>query len=112
MESTLVAVGGKGSNPKTALYVGGLDETVNEAALHAAFLPFGDIKEVNIPIDHATGKHRGFGFVEYEDKDDAAGAIDNMHNAELFGRVLKVRATPPPLLYGAAPPAARLLLAV
>ena len=27
-----------------------------------------------------------FGFVEYEEKDDAAAAIDNMHNAELFGR--------------------------
>ena len=27
-----------------------------------------------------------FGFVEYEEKEDAAAAIDNMHNAELFGR--------------------------
>lgn len=87
---TLVAVGGKGSNPKTTLYVGGLEESVNEAALHAAFIPFGDIKDVNIPLDHATGKHRGFGFVEYEEKEDAADAIENMHNAELFGRVLKV----------------------
>jgi peptidyl-prolyl isomerase E (cyclophilin E) len=89
-QSTLVAVGGKGTNPKTTLYVGGLEETVNEATLHAAFLPFGEIKEINIPLDHATGTHRGFGFVEYEEKEDAAAAIDNMNNAELFGRVLKV----------------------
>lgn len=40
----------QGSNPKTTLYVGGLDETVNEAVLHSAFIPFGEIKEVNIPI--------------------------------------------------------------
>lgn len=89
--TTLVAVGGKGSNPKTILYVGGLDECVNETSLHAAFIPFGDIKDVNIPLDNKTGKHRGFGFVEYEERDDAAAAVDNMHNGELFGRVLKVR---------------------
>jgi len=76
-----VAKGGKGSNPKTALYVGGLEATVNEAALHAAFLPFGDIKEVSLPLDHATGTHRGFGFVEFEAAEDAAAAMDNMHNS-------------------------------
>lgn len=100
MASTLVATGGKGSNPKTTLYVGGLEENVNDAILHAAFIPFGDIKDVNIPIDHATGKHRGFGFVEYEDKDDAAAAIDNMHNGELYGRVLRVNYAQPMKIKG------------
>lgn len=100
MSTTLVAVGGKGSNPKTVLYVGGLEDSVNEAILHSAFIPFGDIKEVNIPMDHATGKHRGFGFVEYEDKEDAAAAIDNMHNGELYGRVLKVNFAQPMKIKG------------
>lgn len=59
-------VAGKGTNKKTTLYVGGLEENVNEAILHSAFIPFGDIKDVNIPLDNTTGKHRGFGFVEYE----------------------------------------------
>lgn len=45
-QSTVVSKQGKGSNPKTTLYVGGLEASVNEASLHAAFLPFGDIKEV------------------------------------------------------------------
>jgi RNA recognition motif-containing protein len=100
MQTTLVnpaavAGSGKGTNPKTTLYVGGLEETVNEALLHAAFLPFGEIKDVNIPLDHASGKNRGFGFVEYEEKEDAAAAIDNMHNSELNGRVLKVNYAQP-----------------
>ena len=61
MQSTVVDVnavagGGKGTNPKTTLYVGGLEENVNEAILHSAFIPFGDIKDVNIPLDHATGR--------------------------------------------------------
>ena len=76
-----MAKGGKGSNPKTALYVGGLESTVNESALHSAFIPFGDIKEVSLPMDHATGQHRGFGFVEFEAPEDAAAAMDNMHNS-------------------------------
>ena len=42
MQTPLVPV--RRPNPKTALYVGGLEESVNEAVLHAAFIPFGDIK--------------------------------------------------------------------
>jgi peptidyl-prolyl isomerase E (cyclophilin E) len=100
MSTTLVATGGKGSNPKTTLYVGGLAENVNEEILQGAFLPFGDLKDVNIPIDHATGKHRGFGFVEFEEKEDAAAAIDNMHNAEIYGRILKVNYAQPMKIKG------------
>jgi peptidyl-prolyl isomerase E (cyclophilin E) len=90
----------KGPNPKTTLYVGGLEDNVNEAILHSAFIPFGEIKDVNIPLDHATGKHRGFGFVEYEDPADAAAAIDNMHNAELYGRVLRTNYAQPMKIKG------------
>jgi peptidyl-prolyl isomerase E (cyclophilin E) len=88
MQSTLVAT--KTPNPKTTLYVGGLDEGATPASLHAAFVPFGELKDVSLPTDPATGRHRGFGFVEYEDPGDAAAAIDNMNDAELNGRVLRV----------------------
>lgn len=88
--------GGKGSNPKTTLYVGGLDEAVDDGVLHAAFIPFGEIKDVSIPPDpNGGGPHRGFGFVEYVEPEDAAAAIDNMHNAELYGRVLRVNFAQP-----------------
>ncbi|GLJ46825.1 hypothetical protein SUGI_0987850 [Cryptomeria japonica] len=80
---------------KNTLYVGGLEENVNEAILHAAFIPFGDIKDVTTPLDQATQKHRSFGFVTFLDKDDAAAAMDNMNNAELYGRVLTVNYAQP-----------------
>ncbi len=48
------------------------------------------------PASRAGGKldaeqHRGFGFVEFESREDAATAVDNMNNGELYGRVLKER---------------------
>jgi len=86
---------GGGSNTRRTLYVGGLDERVTEQLLHAAFIPFGDIVEVQIPLDQSTQKNRGFGFVEYELPEDASAALDNMHNAELFGRTLKCNLAKP-----------------
>eukprot|EP00803_Ostreobium_quekettii_P005984 evm.model.scf_345.7 EVM.evm.TU.scf_345.7 scf_345:70572-72288(+) len=98
--TTTVAVGGKGTNPKTTLYVGGLEDSVNDSILHSTFIPFGDIKDVSVPLDHTTGKHRGFGFVEFEEKEDAAAAIDNMHNSELYGKVLRVNYAQPMKIKG------------
>ena len=63
--------------------------------LRAAFIPFGDISEVQIPIDYSTEKHRGFAFIEYELPEDAQAAIDNMHDSELFGRTLRVNLAKP-----------------
>jgi hypothetical protein len=34
---------------------GGLADEVDEKLLQAAFLPFGDIVEVQMPLDYATG---------------------------------------------------------
>ena len=35
----------------------------------------------------------GFAFVQFDERSDAADAIDNMDGAELYGRVLKVNAS-------------------
>ena len=62
--------------------------------------PFGEITDVNLPLDTSTQKHKGFGFVQFDDKDDAAEAIDNMNDAELFGRVLRVNLAKPDAIKG------------
>ena len=72
------------------VYVGGLADEATEAALHAAFVPFGEVRDVKVPLDHTSGKPRGFGFVEFAEEGDAAEAIFNMHNGELLGRTLTV----------------------
>lgn len=59
-------------------FKGGLADEVDEKVLNDVFLPFGDILDVQIPIDYETEKHRGFAFIEFEAPEDAADAIDNM----------------------------------
>lgn len=63
---------------------GGLADEVTEEVLRSAFIPFGDIVDVQIPLDYETEKHRGFAFIEFELPEDAAGAIDNMVRECLF----------------------------
>ncbi|KAL8596961.1 hypothetical protein ACOMHN_027907 [Nucella lapillus] len=82
-------------NNKRMVYVGGLVEEVDDKVLHAAFLPFGDIVDVQIPIDYETEKHRGFAFIEFELAEDAAASIDNMNESELFGRTIRVNLAKP-----------------
>ncbi|KAK4516648.1 NADH dehydrogenase [ubiquinone] 1 beta subcomplex subunit 11, mitochondrial [Mucor velutinosus] len=85
---------------KTTLYIGGIDQLVDTATLHAAFIPFGEIVAVQLSPDNSKNKtgsstHKGFGFVEYELPEDCQAAIDNMHLAELHGKVIKVQLAKP-----------------
>ncbi|KAG2201481.1 hypothetical protein INT46_010097 [Mucor plumbeus] len=83
---------------KTTLYIGGIDQHVDSAILHAAFIPFGEIVAVQLSPDASKGNqntHKGFGFVEYELPEDCQAAIDNMHLAELNGKVIKVQLAKP-----------------
>lgn len=41
-------------------------------------------------MDYASGKHKGFAFVEYIDGEDASEAIYNLDGSELYGKVLSV----------------------
>lgn len=86
------------SRLKATVYVGGLDNAVNERILANAFLPFGELADVTIPkpeLPSSPEPHRGFGYVEFELATDAREAIDNMDQSELFGRILKVAAAKP-----------------
>lgn len=86
------------SRLKATIYVGGLDNAVTSHTLHAAFVPFGEIVEVNLPkpeLPSSTDPHRGFGYVEFEHAADAKEAIDNMDQSELYGKVIKVAPAKP-----------------
>lgn len=42
------------SRTQRMLYVGGLEAQVTEQVLKAAFIPFGEIVDVQIPMDHVA----------------------------------------------------------
>lgn len=80
---------------KRMVYVGGLADEVTQSLLTAAFIPFGDIVDVNLPIEYSSQKHRGFAFVEFESAEDAQEAIDNMNDAEICGKTIRVNIAKP-----------------
>ena len=51
-----------------------------------------------MPLDYQLNKHRSFAFVEFEECEDAAAAIDNMNDSELFGALSGVGAVRPVVL--------------
>ena len=67
-----------GATPSRCTAAGGLAEEVTEQVLRNAFSMFGDLVDVQLPLDYETGKHRGFSFVEFELEEDALDAIDNL----------------------------------
>ncbi|CAG9769460.1 unnamed protein product [Ceutorhynchus assimilis] len=84
-----------GDTNKKIVYVGGLAEEITDKILKAAFIPFGDIIDIQIPLDYESEKHRGFAFIEFEATEDAGAAVDNMNDAELFGRTIRVNLAKP-----------------
>lgn len=78
---------------KATVFVGGLSPLVTSSHILDAFIPFGEIVEVQLPkadSRKSTEPHRGFAYVEFEDAEDAKEAIDNMDQSEFFGKILKV----------------------
>lgn len=72
-----------------------MPDNVTEQALYAFFNTFGDIKSIQIPIDHITEKFRGFAFVEFDEREDALAAIDNYDKTDFMDRTIKVRRSKP-----------------
>lgn len=66
--------------------------------MQSAFIPFGDITDITIPLDYSSQKHRGFAFIEFQLLEDAAAAMDNMNESELFGRTIRVNIARPKML--------------
>ena len=77
------------------LFVGNLPFNTDEQALHDLFGASGTVESVNLMRDQATGRARGFAFVEMATDEDAQNAIDKLHNATLGGRNLTVNEARP-----------------
>jgi len=72
------------------LYVGSLHFNLTESDIRQVFEPFGELDFVDLHRDPATGKSKGYCFVQYKQPDDAKMALEQMEGFELAGRQLRV----------------------
>ena len=72
------------------VFIGGLSYDLTEGDVLTILSQFGEIVDINLPRDKATGKTKGFGFVMYEDQRSTVLAVDNMNGAQVLGRTIRV----------------------
>jgi RNA recognition motif-containing protein len=72
------------------VYVGNLSYETSRERLLALFAPHGQVASVNVITDRATGRPRGFAFVEMTTEAAASAAIDALNGQEVDGRALRV----------------------
>lgn len=74
------------------LFVGNLSFKTSQDVLRRLFEPLGEVKDVFVAMDRATGKSRGFAFVEMGSDGEAAEAIRQLNGREVDGRALRINA--------------------
>jgi len=71
------------------LYVGNLPYAVDDDRLREIFGAFGTPLSASVVLDRASGRSKGYGFVEMPDE-DARRAIDALNRSQLDGRTIWV----------------------
>ncbi|KAI0831334.1 hypothetical protein BC628DRAFT_1353259 [Trametes gibbosa] len=73
----------------TNIYVKNLDPDVNQDEFLQLFEPFGKITSAVLQVDD-EGRSRGFGFVNFETHEEAAAAVEGLHDIEIRTRKIFV----------------------
>jgi RNA recognition motif-containing protein len=82
------------------LYVGNLPFATEEGELQDLFARSGNVDTVKVIRDMATGRPRGFAFVEMSSEEDAQKAITELNGYQLGGRGLTVNEARPKAVGG------------
>ena len=77
------------------LYVGNLSYSTHDEDLREAFSKIGEVLSVTLITDQATGRSKGFGFVEMDTDAQAQAAIQGLNDHEHDGRRLTVNEAKP-----------------
>ena len=77
------------------LYVGNLPYTTVDADLQNLFSQAGIVKSAQVIRDRASGRSKGFGFVEMSSTEEAQSAITMFHGKDFSGRPLTVNLARP-----------------
>lgn len=77
------------------IFVGNFSFSLTEGELRSLFEPYGSVDSVTVVTDRATGRSRGFGFVEMPSNDEAEKAITALNGKDSGGRQLTVNEARP-----------------
>lgn len=77
------------------IYVGNLPYDVSDGDLQKLFEKFGTVASARVVTDRATGRAKGFGFVEMKDRAEAEKAIAGTNGMDMNGRALRVNESQP-----------------
>lgn len=77
------------------LFVGNLPFQIAEAELQELFARVGQVESVQIMRDMATGRARGFAFVEMATEEEAVRAAEELNQAQVGGRTIAVNEARP-----------------
>ena len=72
------------------LFIGGLSFDTTEQSLEEAFSKYGAISNVHVARHRETQDPRGFGFVTFENPEDAKDASAGMNGQSVDGRTIRV----------------------
>ena len=72
------------------LYVGNLAFQATEAVVEKRFAECGEVASVALVLDQASGRSRGFAFVEMASAEGAQKALAELNGTDLLGRSLRV----------------------
>ena len=77
------------------IYVGNVSYDLTEKGLEELFAEFGSVSAARIITDRQSGRSKGFGFVEMDNKAEGEEAIKKLDGKEMNGRPLKVNEARP-----------------
>jgi RNA recognition motif-containing protein len=77
------------------IFVGNFSFSLSEGELRSMFEPFGAVDSATVVTDRATGRSRGFGFVEMSNNEEAEKAIAALNGKDSGGRALTVNEARP-----------------
>ena len=74
----------------TNIYVKNIEPEVTDDEFRELFEKYGEVTSASIARDAESGKSRGFGFVNYIKHENAATAVEELHNKDFHGQSLYV----------------------
>lgn len=86
-------------NKKGRVIIRNLVFSLGKKQIQQLFAPFGEIVEINLPINNTNNLNKGFAFVQFKTRQEATKAISKLNGTTFKGRVIAVDLSVPKTVY-------------